>query len=351
MTDTGSRTIWIDNIRLIATIAVIAVHVATPPVFTLYDPHSATNMVWWIGNVYDSFFRICVPLFVMITGSLLLPQQIGFCDFLKKRLSRILLPFLFWAAVYIAYNLAITIRDSGMQVFSYFFHWLLPQIVKGPAPHLWYIYMIIGIYLFIPIIKPWVTTASNKAILFFLGIWVVTIIAGQQKLVGTETPLDMRYFSGYIGYLILGYFLSERLVITLKIRNIAVLLLVIGYVTTLLGTYYITKSHGSFVHSFYEYLTVNVLLSSAGAFIVIKNTPAKNSDPIFYQLRQLISRYGYGIYLGHLLILNIMAFFKINYSLITPILGIPLCTLICLAITCIMVFAINKLPFGKYISG
>ncbi|WP_158828565.1 acyltransferase [Mucilaginibacter lacusdianchii] len=351
MKETISRTGWIDNIRVIATIAVIAVHVSTPPVFTMYHPNGADNTAWWIGNAFDSLFRFCVPLFVMITGGLLLPQQIGFTAFLKKRLTRILLPFVFWSLIYIGYNLALNIRDHGFGVFHYLPSWVFAQIVQGAAPHLWYIYMIVGIYLFIPIVKPWVTQASNKAILFFLGIWLMVTIVTQQQLVKLDSPLDLRYFSGYMGYLILGYYLSDRLAITSKVRAVAALMLIAGYVITLAGTFFITKSNGHFLHTFYEYLTFNVILTSAGAFILIKGYTSYSGNSLYTKLRDVISRYGYGIYLGHLLVLNIMSFFRIDYSFITPLIGIPACTMLCLGVTCAIVYLLNKLPFGKYVAG
>lgn len=351
MKEANTRSVWVDDLRVVATIAVIVVHVATPAVFTKYNPHSVTNTEWWIGNIYDSVSRFCVPVFVMLTGALLLPQKITLRNFFKKRLNRILLPFLFWSLVYIAFNLALKVRDEGFdQTLHNIGPWLLLQATQGAAPHLWYIYMIIGLYLFIPVIQPFVIAAGNNAILYFLSIWLVTIIFHQQKFILISSPFDLGYFSGYIGYLVLGYFIAERVTISASIFKGAILLFVIGSIITITGTYLTTRNQGAFSHAFYEYLTLNVLLGATGIFVVIKHKSKNGNGPI-NSVRVLISKYGYGIYLSHLLVISILAHFYIDYSLITPGAGILLTTLICLVISTALVYVINKLPYGKYISG
>lgn len=352
MKELNTRLVWIDNMRVVATIAVIVVHVATPAVFTKFNSQSATNTEWWIGNVYDSLCRFCVPIFVMLTGALLLPQTISLTNFLKKRLNRILLPFLLWSFIYIIFNFALKVRDEGLhQAFSHIGPWLLIQITQGAGPHLWYVYMIIGLYLFIPIIQPFIVAASNKAILYFLGIWFITLLYNQQKLLMVTSPFNLSYFSGYIGYLVLGYYIAEKLTISKSILYRAIVLFITGFAATLIGTYINTFNQGAFSHAFYEYLTFNVLFAAVGIFIIIKSRQTFHSSSVLNKIRNLISRYGYGIYLSHLLIISILAHFNINYSLITPVVGIPLVTLICLSLSAALVYMINKLPYGKYISG
>src|ERR1700743_565095 len=153
------RSDWVDSLRAIAVIAVIGVHVVAPALSAKTNLQNTSTTGWWIANVYDSLFRFCVPIFVMITGALLLPQDIGLKAFLKKRLNRILLPFIFWSLIYMAFNMALKIRDEGYSnAIVYFGSWVSTQIIQGPSIHLWYVYMIIGLYLFIPILQPWIKT-------------------------------------------------------------------------------------------------------------------------------------------------------------------------------------------------
>ncbi len=347
MKHVDNRSVWIDDIRVVATLAVIVIHVATQSVFTQYN---LNNSAWWVGNVYDSFCRFCVPVFVMISGALLLPQGMSLGQFLQKRLNRILLPFLFWSVIYIMFDLLLKVKDQ---------HgaspdpggWLFRHLAEGAAPHLWYVYMLAGLYLFIPIIQPWVANASDKAILFFLLIWFLTVIFSQQDVVKVNSPLDVRYFSGYVGYLILGYFIAHRAVVRLSVMWGAALLFLTGAVVTTWGTYISTARKGAISHEYYEYLTVNVVLASVGIFILFKAIGTRGVSTEPGPVSKFIGRYGYGIYLSHLLVLSILAHFGINYSLITPAIGIPLTSVICLLISAAIVFIINKLPYGRYISG
>lgn len=86
------RIVWLDVLRLCAIFMVICIHCSDP--FNV-SPEARSNPEFnlW-GGIYGSFLRPCVPLFVMITGILLLPVKMSFEDFYKKRLLRIAVPFL-----------------------------------------------------------------------------------------------------------------------------------------------------------------------------------------------------------------------------------------------------------------
>jgi surface polysaccharide O-acyltransferase-like enzyme len=333
-----------------AIVAVITIHVCAYAISTEIDKQGNVNANWWTANLYESFCRFCVPVFVMVSGALLLPQKINLAAFLKKRMRRILIPFIFWELIYLAYNLLLKIRDEKNIISHNWMSWLYGQITQCPAPHLWYVYMIIGIYLFIPILQPWIQAASNKAILYFLGIWLIALALQQIHLLQANVPLDLRYFSGYIGYLILGYYIFERLQITSGIKLMAIILLIAGFAATVLGTYMLTKAKHNFAGDFYNYLTINVFALTLGFVIRVKELHFTYDNGIVIKIRNSISKFSYGIYLSHPLIIVVMAHFKINYKVVNPIIGIPLNTIICFAISCLLIYSLSKLPYGKYIS-
>src|SRR5690349_17287048 len=91
---------WINNLRMIALFAVIILH-TTSPVLGQY--HKVPMWIWLTGDFYNSLVRFAVPVFVMISGALLLNKEYELSDFLKKRLSRVVIPFLFWSCIYIVY--------------------------------------------------------------------------------------------------------------------------------------------------------------------------------------------------------------------------------------------------------
>jgi surface polysaccharide O-acyltransferase-like enzyme len=174
--------VWIDNLRVLATISVVFLHVSCP---LLYKFES--NPDWWCGNIYDSTVRFCVPIFVMITGALLLPKQYDLTHFLKSKVIRILFPFLFWSFVYLLFNLFVKKTRGENLTLIDTINYVIISIKKGTSYHLWYVYMIIGVYLFIPIISKCIKICSEKEILYFLIIWGVTIILNI-PLINNITP-------------------------------------------------------------------------------------------------------------------------------------------------------------------
>lgn len=338
---------WIDFLRVLATFSVIFVHVSAS---ILYQYGSISNFDWWIGNIYDSTFRFCVPIFLMITGALILPKTYNSTsEYLKKRFLRILLPFLFWSIVYIAKDLFLKLNHGAdmnyIEVFTYSFI----QLKNGASYHLWYIYLIIGLYLFFPIIGKWITNSNKNEIKYFLVIWFLTIVAQLPFLNKIAPNINLTYFSGYIGLPILGYYLSNYSY-DFKGKNIVYTLTILtGIMITIFGTFFITKHHGIFNDSFYSYLSPNVILVAVGVFLLFKGFVISGTRTTCIIL--FFSKYSYGIYLIHVLVLWVLGKFSISYVIVNPLIGIPITSVLCFVISALLVYGIDKLPFGKYISG
>jgi len=134
-----------------------------------------------------------------------------------------------------------------------------------------------------------------------------------------------------------------------KTNLISLFLIVTGIGITIFGTYFCSYYKGEFSDIFLGYLTPNVLMVSIGIFMFFKNNDITNRHPP--KMIGFISKYSYGIYLIHVLILFFLTKVGITSKLINPLLGIPLTTLLCLTISALLIYILNKLPWGKYISG
>jgi len=335
---------WIDSLRVLATFSVIFLHVASG---ILNQYGSISNLDWWIGNIYDSSVRFCVPIFLMISGTLILSktyESIG--EYLKKRVLRILFPFLFWSIIYIARDLFLKFNHSEYLSFIEVLKFTFIKLKSGASIHFWYIYLIIGLYLFFPIIGKWISKSNKHEIKYFLGIWLLTIFAHLPFVKKIIPNVELSYFSGYIGLPILGYYLSKINFNFDKKKIIYILSVLTGILITIFGTYFITKYKGSFYHGFYNYLTPNVVLVSAGIFLLFKDFVRSNSKIILF-----LSKYSYGTYLIHILVLWILGKFGFSYAFVNPIIGIPITSMLCIIVSTLIIWGVNKLPFGKYISG
>ena len=107
---------------------------------------------------------------------------------------------------------------------------------------------------------------------------------------------------------------------------------------------------GKFYKNYYSYLIPNLLLMATSVFVLFKNINHR-LDGFLKTVRDVVDKYSYGIYLSHILVLNYLIMFGVDWNLIHPLIGIPLTTFITLALSVIIVFLISKIPFGKYISG
>jgi len=338
---------WISNLRLVALYAVIILH-CTAPLLMQYG--KVTMPDWWMADFLNAAVRFAVPAFVMVTGALLLHREYEIGDFLKKRLIRVVLPFLFWSLVYVWYswyNEDITFGSNAWANITL----VLLQLKNGAAYHLWYVYMLIGLYFFIPVIGKFVRNASEKEILYFLIVWFAVMLITQPYLAKYNPAVDMHYFAGYAGYLVLGHYLAFKDFNVKHLRAWMGALFIFSIAFIAAGSWLVISYPAWPGTMFYEPVNPAVLMLSASIFIVFKLASPKLS-PMFVRIRDFAGKYNYGIYLGHALVLFFLDDrYGINYKLCTPIISIPLTALICFIITLALVWVINKIPLGKWVSG
>jgi len=290
-------------------------------------------------------------VFVMITGALNLHREYKLGDFLKRRLSRIVTPFLFWSLVYIGYswyNEEISFDNDTLTNVKLVLH----QLKYGSSYHLWYVYMLIGLYLIMPVISKFVRAATQKELLYFLLIWLVVMLLEQPYLSRYKPQVEFRYFEGYIGYLVLGHYLSIAIFKQKHLKSL-MLLLFLGMVMIItIGTYLVTKYNYRVSTVFYEPLGPFVVCLSTSLFLLFRYSTA-SLPAVLIKIRDFTGQYAYGVYLGHALILYLLdLWFDISYKLYTPFISIPLTAVLCMIISVVMIWLLNKLPYiGKYIAG
>lgn len=341
---------WINNLRLIALLAVIMLHCSSP---LLADYLKSPESQWLAADFYNALTRFAVPVFVMITGVLLLGKEEDVVVFLKKRLGRVVWPFLFWSLVYIAYayyNEDISYTGDTRTTVQQVLH----QLKYGSSYHLWYVYMLIGLYLVIPVLGKFIRNATEKEILYFLTVWLIVMLFSQPYLMRYNPQVDARYFGGYIGYLVLGYYLANK---QFKSRYMFVLaggLSIVSVVIITIGTAMLYQYYNGISTLMYEPLSWPIVIVSSAMFLMIRFVTLK-VPAFFINIRDFIGKYNYGIYLGHALILTLLDYdenYNLSYKSFNPFFSIPLTALVCFLLALLMVYLINKLPFiGKYISG
>ena len=167
-------------------------------------------------------------------------------------------------------------------------------------------------------------------------------------LTNYETDFDSSYFSGFIGYLMLGNYLfkEER-----KPSNwLVFLLFVAAWLFTFIGTYFLSNESHEMNESLLFSLTPNVFVLSLAVYLLFKQVQMK-LHATFRKVIDTISEYSYGIFLVHILVLTLFDQVGFKYTLIAPIISVPLLSIGCLAISFGIVYLLKKIPFLKILIG
>lgn len=343
---------WINNLRIIALFAVMVLHCSSP----LLGAWGKTPANQWLAaDFYNALTRFAVPVFVMVTGALLLGKDDGIAPFLKKRLLRVVTPFLFWSLVYVAYayyNEDIIATGNTWTTVKQVLH----QLKYGASYHLWYVYMLIGLYLVIPILSKFIKAATERETIYFLVVWLVVMLIGQPYMQRYDPQIDTHYFAGYIGYLVLGYYLANKSFNPLKLPVYMALLFVVSVITITWGTQWLFGYYKGISTLMYEPLSWPIVILSTAIFLLMRFWQPKVPSELI-KFRDFAGKYNYGIYLGHALMLTLLdapelTGFSLSYHTFNPWISIPVTAAVCFIITLGMICLINKIPFvGKYISG
>jgi surface polysaccharide O-acyltransferase-like enzyme len=305
---------------------------------------------WWAANFWQGLSRFCVPIFFMISGVTVLGRELPIKEHFRKPFVRIIIPFLCWHTVYMIFNWIIRLRMKPMD-FLEILQFIGRQFQNYSSYHFWYIYTLIGIYCILPIFNKWINKASKLEIEIFLLIWLLTFLINNEGLFGWKFRIELPYNSGYIGYMVLGFYLHRQVFDEKIIKKLSLFFFLVGVGLVLLPTYWISNSSGKLDLRFYSNFTPGVLFESVGLFLMAKYYQWNWSVGILNTIRDFVSKQSYGIYCVHLLGLFYLAKLGIHFHVMQPFLGIPLTGIICLISCGTLIYLLKKLPFGKYFAG
>lgn len=315
MVEKKNHFVYVDLIKIIATLGVIAIHV-----FATGFSTNVGSCNWFVSVIGDCSVRWCVPLFVMVSGVLFLQptKEVSYGILLKKYIPRLGLAYIFWAFVYCACNAVRFImlgRELSLNLLVHVFH-------------LWYIPMIIGVYLLIPILRK---IANDKNLIKqILILWIFYLIGGFCKL-QLITHIGV-IFKGntiieFAGYFLLGYYVSNYKITKKQERWI--------YVIGIIGTIICVSANlvRPYISGVCEnstiigYTTPPIVAMSLALFVFVKQLTPKIEHKV-NKFINYVRKDLFGIYLTHLMwlfVINIPIFRDLCSHLITlPLISIAI---------------------------
>lgn len=341
-------TLPVDLIRTIAIVLVIILHAAIEPDPIVAQMTQQSVWHWWTENIYNSLARPSVPLFILLSGSLLLqPSKIEpLSNFFKKRFKRIGLPFLFWGIAYFAWRFFV--NNEVLTLKS-----ILQGILIGPYYHFWFLYMLVGLYLITPILRVIVAYSDRRLLGFFLLLWFLGVAVAPLLSLSDSYILDTNVFVilGWVGYYLLGVYILQ-----MRLRSLfLVIVLILGLTCTAIGTYFMTAFFGGArSYFFYDYLSADVILTSIALFQLLRTfSPIwlETHSPRISWLLHQIGQNTLPIYLFHVMILESLQKgyfgFKISVTTLNPAIEIPIIAMLTLFICLGAISILNRIPFLK----
>lgn len=352
MSITKKRESELDILRFMATLAVVLTHVCGGPIKTL----SILDVDWQILNCFRSAITWDVPVFVMISGGMFLnPQkELSLKVLYGKYIKKLVIAFTFWSAIFQVYYTVYAIYTN-----SFTLNWkgILSQYLIGPYPF-WYLFMLVGVYATIPFLKR--ITTDKKLTEYFLVLFFVfqIMLCYGQDLPGIGNTvssilnnIDFTFAIGFVGYFVLGYYLKAYDIS----KKMEYALYTLGLMLVPLCCYVTTKQsimNMEYTETFSKYLMPNIIIESAAIYtFFVKRVSKINFSRKTVQLFSKLTEYGFGVYLVHALINELVGLTGWTAVTISPFVSVPLLTLIVYGVSLFVTVVIRKIPFiGKNIT-
>lgn len=356
MQENTQRLYWVDVLRLVAMLMVIAAHCVD--IYNATPQDDPMNSFW--GAFIGSLMRPSVPLFAMMTGLLLLPIRESAAEFYKRRIPRVLIPMVLWSAVYYLIPWLTGVAGLDKSVITTLFPFefspsqevgdamrniaLIPFTFNGYTTHMWYLYMLIGLYLLMPFFSAWVEKRDSTMTNTYLLLWLCSLTLPYLKQLIAPNLFGecawnefgtFYYFAGFAGYLLLGHILARRHHMPLRrIIAMGVMLYISGYIITYTGyasmaVQYSYEEAPELLELFWQFCSPNVVLMALGIFLVVQRINI--TSPRLQSLLVATTRCSFGTYLMHYIFIGPVIL------LLTP-LGMP--TPLCVMASVIIVFGI-----------
>ncbi len=336
------RIVYFDFLRIFAALAVVMAHTSTSQYLLLGSYH-------YSACFWDGLVRWGVPIFVMISGALFLEptKKITINNIFKKYIFRIARLFVIWSLLYVCV-LCVYKNDFS----SYF---IMKNFLKGHF-HQWFLYMIAGLYLITPLLRPITEKKDKNLLLYLLIIWFImaSVIPFIKFIIPqTESFFDFfinkrLYFSfplSFLGYFILGYYLHNY--VNIKRNFIIIFIILFCFCITAFGDmlYSIPGEKPSFfIDSFLPFLVV----ISSFIFLIVKKkySQVKQANKFILKLSDLTL----GVYLIHPIFIQITTksnlFGIINSALNdNNFITIPIVFVLVSFCSFFVIYLLSKIPF------
>lgn len=339
------RLIGLDLLKIVSAFMIAVIHASSG----VFNNHELGSLVWKEGLVLNAVTRFAVPVFLMISGALLLGRKISLDKAIRKAIiagiALFVWSFAFILTKKILWNDGNVIHDTLMIFFN-----------KRVSGHLWYGYLLIWIYLFSPILNIMYESLSNKMRIYFiiLGLLIPSAVDSVIYYFSLDVQILQNSFFiymnlGYISVLFIGRMIYENK------EKIPVILggisSVIGLVLTILLTEGISRRLGVSTHTFFSELEIGNVMYAFGIMLLGCKLSWKGDNTFIKKIIIKVSELAMGIYFSHALVMwligDTISFRGITFKIDNSVPECLLFVVIIFVTTIIMIAPLANIPYLK----
>ena len=286
---------YISYLRVISSFAVVIIHVTAK--YNNLQILESSRFTWESAYVLGSLSRFAVPVFIMITGCLLLGRNESWFLFYRKRYSRLIPPFCFWNILYL--TLGAMFADN-IELGDRLIHFGCKLYASS---HMWYVSMLLLVMMFVPLINSMICGVKLKnteiKVVALLCLFAYAIL-GVNVFLSSDNSLLWLDGLRYTGYLYLGYVLCHYSDALKKYFKLIVISSIFSALFCLwLGIHRATDGH---LIDLFNYNSLPVLLQAVCVFLGmnLQNNKLKENRII-----NSLSDCSFGIYLVHPIVIRL----------------------------------------------
>lgn len=347
----GKRMVHYDLVRIIAIFAVIVVHTSG----TLYRVTApVTSFNWQVSNIYSTSGKFSICIFMMVSGMLFLnpKKSITIKALYSKNILRIVSAFIFWSVAYALFGLWVKVQMNGYS--SVYMHDFFIDVVTGNY-HMWFCYMIIGIYMIVPFLRLISSDETLMKYYLILSIIFVSTIPVLQQLPDVVSQpisivvsqLRINFVLGWVGIFILGYYLSYCN-ITRKSETIIYILGILSLIVTIVLNGLLSIRNNQSYEGLYELTNINILLTAIAVFVYFRLHVSK----VEFSERSknfilLLSECSFGVYFIHVFIIILFQQYALAQKLYNAVIAVPVLSAGVFIFSTILIYFFRKIPFAR----
>lgn len=351
----GGRLAYADLLRAFAALAVVVLHLAGSRMGDV----AVTSHAWQVFNLYDGLVRWCVPVFVMLSGMFMLDpdRSLPLSKLLFHNALRVLVCLVVYGALYAVFGLWL---EGGRLTWPGVKRALWSALRGNTHYHLWFLYMILGLYLVTPILRAFCRGASKGDFhwFFLVAFLFASLLPMAFRLWPNATAvvklwyerLDVQAVMGYVGYYVAGYYLRSYTINRL-VEAISYVLGVLGAIVTVWGTATLSRQAGGLVDLLYGYFSPNVVFSSVAVVVLFRYVLGVSEERSRRQRLMGVAKISFGIYLIHDLFIMLLRHFGVTTLSFAPVASVPVLAAVVFLCSFVVAWLLSKIPFlGRWLT-